>query len=756
MLSRGSKIDRKTPAEWAKLSKKEKKNIIRARKNMMASNDKTKSGKLKVVKKQRQTKPAPRAPPDILDIPYEVPLGINIEERSVLNVKTAFVKPALNEAFLTLMAYLGGTGVFSDVKTTGLATPGLTLLNAITYLYIASQDIIRGNAQSVTQIPRVVKDLIVALKPKTVPFHAYNSVSYGWNEFANSVSLIPQAVGDGSYRIAYPALIDDGTYTNALVDYAPLSGTDYAVSYAALLKVIGTQGRNGFLDILSMDTPNIMDKDCSAFARSYRYVGLNGVSTDSYYKDVEGETGITSPLFSSYCNYEVPDVRVPKYLTPYIGGASFSMGLPLSTVFHSHFNKIPTIVKQVDFEEIYTLLTLYMCYLKEKALAFGSTEYEALPFTFSQQDFRIMLRQALLNVYKDTQFFTQFCATIAFDGNTNAFVPFVVSPGLAPRGVFGQLLVPTLIAENLNSLRGRKYKVKGKKSKLNVGSSAPVLGRYYQDEPSVPAILANGSAVNLFAPLVQLNVPLTDLFCVGIPGGAGTVDPNSDYYQGVLEEWNQNVTKLSQFSVETRPIVTDTGPKGCGLLFVSKVQSGDIGGLLQAKRKVRNNPVLSRNCMNIEPIKLERQDSKKKLIVETIPAASVLVLNTTNVLSVIPTTTEINQFYQFMITPVMRENMTEDALTVPMYQTITNEVNSDQVSSVNNVFGTGVYSNLTRYAGACVTGVGKDDNNSYNLMMRRLNELNEGGFLGSLLGAAGSAIGIPSDVSNMIGSLIPF
>jgi len=707
--------------------------------------------KIKKLKKKQPAKErqAPRSPPDILDIPYPVPLGMNQEERDVLTVRTDFVAPALQEAFLAFAGYLGGTGLFSDYQTSGLPNPGPNIIDGLTYLFQATQELIKGNTQEITMIPRVFKDLICALKPKTYPFRRYANISYGWNPFATAANINNLNVGDGVINLAYPSNVDTGAYSNPLVVYSPSGNGD---AYAALLKVVGTLTRTGYLDVISMDTPNIMDRDVSAFARSYRYCGLASAPTDGWCKSLENEGAISSPMYSSYCNYVVPDKRLPKNFCLWAGGASWTTGFPLSNAFHSHFNKIPTVVKQIDFEEIYGVLTLWMALLKEKAIAFGSTDVDASPFTFSQQDFRIVLRQALLARFKDTQHYAQFCSTIAYDGNTNSFVPFLVSPGTAARNVFGQLLIPTLIAENLACLTGRKTKIPGKTSKLNVASSIPVIGRWWADEPIIPVIVNGPSDAPLFADLSadQVNIRLTDMFATPV-GGPVWIDPNSEYYQGVLSEWNYNVTKLSQFSCRTRPLVTDAGPKGCPLLYITKVQMGELGGAAKANgvkpNRTRFNPSM-RNIKNNDYKKIERLDSKKKLIVEVVPPADLYMLNTTHVLSVIPTTTEQSQFYQLMITPTMRENASEDALTVQMYQTQTSEVCSDQISSNTVAFGTGVFANTLRYAGMCVTGIGKEESNEYTAMVSELEAQGKGGILGSIIGGLGAAIGIPQEISN--------
>jgi len=691
--------------------------------------------------------------------PKKIPKGLDPEQKAILTVQTDFQVDALNQGFLALLAYLGGTGIFSDTSTTGVAFPAGVIYDGIRYLFTATQAMLKGEIQELTHAPALICDLIAALSPKTVPYHGVADVSYGWNPFSTNSTLSPLNIGNGVYALTYPNNVDSGGY-NDVLSMATFASNP-SDNYPAFLKLTGNIVKNGMLSPRHLDAPSPLTKVADSFARIYRYVGLNPTATNGVYQDFENEVGSICPMMAAFCNYAQPDVRVPRYLGIKAGGANVAMGLPLSSVFHSYFNRLPITFKQIDFEEIYTLLCLYACLLKEAAAeSLGSGTDQAGPFPFTQQDFRIMLRQALLDIFKDTQFFSQFEGYTAYDGATNAFVPLLVTPGIAPRGTFGKMLIPEIISENLNSLRGRNYQVLAKKSKVSVGTVVPILGSYYQDDVYSPQFIVNGVPVDLFTPTVpaQNIIRLQDMFMAAGSPGAQYADPNSSYYQSVCQAWNWHIEKLAPFSVPTRPIVTDMGPQGVGLLFGTKLQKGG-GGEFKTKKKAAfsfENPML-RNCANAQAKELTRQDSKGKIIqIEAIPPASVVSLNTTHLLNTHSIGTEMAQFQQTVIMPVVRENPQEDALLCTMYQTITNEVCSTQVSSVTLAFGSGVYSDLSRYAGLCVTGLAKEVNNTYIAMFNNLQQLNKGGILGSLLGGLGNALGIPQEITKIAETIIPF
>jgi hypothetical protein len=675
-----------------------------------------------------------------------IPISPSPTQKKVLNVNANIAPGTVNLAFLTLSAFLGTKNVFGDPETTGLGNPGPLIYAGLAWAMQGVNTAAVGATQELIEAPRVVHDLLNALKPKEVNFHRDFKVSYGWNQYDPTVPLLPINVGDGVFALTYPDYtpgLDLGQYDFKLI-FAP----SYAGNpdlYSSFTKVTGGLTECKGLEIVAIDAKSRLGNDVSSYARSYRYVGLAPTAGNGVYKDIENEVPITAPMYSGFCEYQIPDVRVPRKLTPFAGGPNMSMGWPLHNSFVSHFNKVNPVYKQIDFEEIYCYLCALMVRAKEIAQTSPVDQKFAQPLPFSQQSFRVMLRQALLSVFQDSQFMTQFEGYTQYDATTNAFVPLLVTGGTAARTVFQEMIVPSIFSENINALRARSIRLGDKTSQINVASFLPIVGRYYEDTPAEFLYSLGGAMTPLFTTVPgQAAINLTDMAALTL-GANYYVDPNCSHYQGVMNDWNMTMTGLAAVMSQTRPIIIDGGAPGLGLLYVTRVQErADTEGAAKkpARRPTRGyyQEMALVNLANSEERVLDRSDSKKSLTPTVIPAADIRELCSRTLTSQIPLSSEEEVFFTNIITPVVRLNPTEDALTLPMYQTITSEAGSSPLSTSISGFGIGVYGKLFNYAGWSVTGVGKDQTNDYIEMMKILQQRGRAGFLSGLLGSVVKAI----------------
>jgi len=698
-----------------------------------------------------------------------------------ITVQADFLESQLQWALIGVASYLAQKGMVNNTVSTGVPQPWATVYDGLSYLLSSMNTLIQGGTVNVATMPQFALDLVAALSPKGVKYHEYSKVQYSWNAFtaAQTVS-INAVVGPNVWNTTWVADTDTGTYLEVANVYASPAGGD-PEQYAPLLKLLGNIAYVPALQTVPSESESVLERDASAFARVYRYNGLTLFGPNAgggYYKDAENEVNITAPMMCNYVAYLTPDVRVPQKLIACSGDAQSNLGTMFLEHYVSPFNKVPPVYKMIDFEEIYTFCVLWMCKLKEaiqvNAAQAPADNIYALPLPFSQQDFRIMLRQALLNVF-ETQPFVQAIGLTQYGASTNTFLPFMVMGHCYGATPFNQLLLPQLMVENLNALKARSLRINAKTSKASCPLFIPVLGNYYQDTPTSPQYNFGGDMTPLFSPLVQVPIDITN--CVD-EANENYINVNNGYYQGVLGDWNNHVQGLSGVSVKTCPIVKDNGPLGMGVLYFTRIEDVSFAeaqrrkGIevaapaaqyqVQSLRYLRNPPVFARK-KSLEQIELEQAVKKIKadggeitLKKTAIPPASVTELSVIVETSSRPLLAEEEAFLGAIITPVARLSNTEDAATINMYQIETTEglttFYTNRASS-----GTGMYAKLASLAGICVTGLAKEKNSSYIDIMSHLERHSKAGMLSELLGGVVKSI-IPNSgpIVDTIAGFLPF
>jgi len=677
-----------------------------------------------------------------------VPSSMSTQQICSVPVVANFANDALNISLISLASYLIQRGLL--IVSGDNPTPEQSIYSGVSYLGTAICSSARSGVVVAANLPRTADMLAMALKPTEVNFHGYGSVSYSWNNVVDPTGMGSVSNGGGIWRPVY-VTTDTGLYNSPGIFYA-LGPSENA--YARLLRLLNGVANSGGLEVVPAGTSEDIEGDASSYSRVYSYNGLdNGSLTGAFYKSIENEVTITCPMYANYISYDIQndDQRVPKKLTVWSGDASIPMGWPLHETFCSPYNKIPIKFKVIDFEEIYAVLVLWMARAKETVsqnISFAAELSDPLPFT--QQDFRIALRQALLTVF-DTQYMTQFTGPIQATG-TNFFSPFLVMGTTFGAKDFSRLKVPLLIKENLAALRARNVEIAGK-SKLNCVTYMPVLGRYINDTPLVPEYnrVVNGVVVPtlLFQPVgAQSVINLID----GSIGGVN-VDLNCSYYNDVLGDWNDAVDNVKVISAPVGPLGVDGGPAGWGVLFCTKVQK-HTSETFSVQGKVPRMLKTLRFCENSER-KLVRKGSQ---IVMDIPPASILNLRCTNILSARPFVLEEENFFNTIITPSIRFNPTNDILNTQMYQFEVDEVMNTRTGELTSPnIGTGMFSSLAQLAGICITGLAKDETDEYSMMMRRFLMHSEGGLLTDLLaGVAKQFFPGASGIIDTVASVSPF
>jgi len=391
----------------------------------------------------------------------------------------------------------------------------------------------------------------------------------------------------------------------------------------------------------------------------------------------------------------------------------------------------------------------------------GWTPGQTLPMSY--QDFRIVLRQALLNVF-DSQYMLQFTGPLNFGTNENGFAPFMVNGNSYGSQLFEGFLVPELIQENLSALKARTIRVAGEgKSKLNVQTFFPVLGQYVTDVVPIPGYTFNGQSYPLFDAPPQLPISLIN----GNTTQNQYVNLNCNYYQTCLSNWNEAVSSMKEFSTSQTSIMGDAGPLGLGILYyTSVIQSVDLTRVKAAPNvKISKYADFIINNKIREVPRICKTDSKKNVKdnasgVQVLPPASLMSMTQEFTTMSIPPSSEMQSFLDSLIVPVIRvdPNGTTDQLSLQMYQMEVKEPINSSYNPYTNQGGGGIVARLGKLADFCVTGVGHDSGGEYDRIIQQLKSFNQAGMLSGLLGGLAKTF-LPPDVHGIVDTvadILPF
>lgn len=706
--------------------------------------------KVQLVVEPLRNQRAMKAPKTIVAVhkkQMQLTIGVptNVGAKMSVPVIAEFDSTQFSATFASFYSYLATKNLFADQD---VAANDATV-NAISVLYMFNNmlPMISSTDQKLTSAPIVAWDIVAALKSKSCNFLSYGKIVYSWGNLPSTVATSIYTSG-GTWEPTY-VTSDLATYNSpCTILTAPGTASDYNF----FLQKLSDIGNNSRLKVVDSTYKSILVNDVSTFARSYVYNGDYISPTGGFYKDIESEVQITAPCLSSYGVYGISDLRAPLKLTPFSGDGATAFGYPLHPSFGSYFNKRPPSYKLIDFEWIYFTLCQYMVTLVQKYVANSGGPPRIGPlFAFTQQDFRIALRQALMCVF-DTNYFTQFITTLRFNSGDNGFAPFQVSGGTCPSNMFTTFLVPKLIQENLAALRARSYRNPQAKGH-NESAFIPVLGRYTEDIPAIfNYIGSDNNPYPLFSIAPQNPISLIN----GFSSPTTYVNLNGSFYQAVKSDWNNMVQEFSTVSVAVSSICGDGGPPGLGILFYTAVQ-----------RKIETTftnttivtpPRMVRAVRSV--VNASRSFEKTDKGVMAIPPASIVSLSTIQTTTNFNYSAQVAALYDSLITPQVRLdiNSPEDQLSLQMYQCEVKEPISTAWANVAAGTGAGLASRLTKLAEMCVPGIARDESSEYSQIIELLSLHNQAGMLSSILGGFAKSI-LPPDlhgVVDIVSDLVPF
>jgi len=638
------------------------------------------------------------------------------------------------------------------------------LWNAMNWMINGMWSEIIGAELVLTSRPKVVHDLINALINKSANARG-GKIAYSWE--ADAPPHLLESFSTSS--ITYWARTSIGTtipaYNNS---YFTGDVTGDKEAYSRICKILDNQ-KNHLLKSVKADSKSQLALDVSTRSRAYRYCGLAPCTSSGWALSVENELPIWCPNLAKFVDYDSgsEDSRIPTQLTIGSGDACSMMGLKLSGFFGSYYNRCCPKFVFIDFEEIYTVLCLWMVKLKNAAVTTGgfnsnNGDIATSSLPFSQQDFRIALIQALKGAL-GTSYITQFIGPLLYNQAGNMFIPTTDSGANYANRTFAQkLMVPLLIQENINSLKMRAVEIpKSKHKALYV----PVLGRYFADTPGSFQFGVGETSQNLFSTPAQEIINILDGTMGNVP-----VDLNDPYYAGVISDWNSHVAALLTWSATTGPLVSDNGPVGLPLVLtsmsVTNYEGNDVKKKMMEKidyavkkghlvrrdsAGVKIKPLLADKYLtNFEPVK--KTDGKN---VTYLPAASVSELNLIDMYTLIPEIdSELAALMGSLILPSIRLTFNSDSgdvITSQMFQVHTRFLNVVPYAQWGGRNSQSLYTKLDQLASYCITGIGHDSAGQYDRLVKLLQDESKGaGILSTLAGIVGSIFPGVAPIANAI------
>jgi len=683
---------------------------------------------------------------------------------------------AVSASLLPTVTWLLEKGVLAQMMASGLApsTVSTIVLAFANFLLQGLQNYALGAEMTVTTVPNYINVLFEAMRPKEIPFKS-GTINYSWSENLtfNLSSVVPGPYGS----FVFGDIVDDNTAVDVLTPVSPVAGDQG--SYNQVVKFFGQEQTDTAM--VPVGTKTMTTKDGAAFARQYVYFGNSITATGGWFTDIESEVPFNCPMFAKFVEYGTSmDLRVSRFLEPSSGDSLYSMGMPLLADFSRQYykNKYPAVFKCVDGNLIAGWLCAWACLAKESFVNanFDTTNPLIInPFTFTQQDFYIMIRQSLCSIFP-TQKCVQFLAPMNFNdsGLSNGFVSLITHFGTYGNPVFKSTIIPQMLQENLGCLKMRGYKPETKyQSQRNILNYVPVLGVYVTDIPPNWVFFVDEDAIPLFT--ANPSEPPISM----VDGSSGSVfyNLNGSYYQSIMSEWNQFCQAVVQVTTGQLAIGNDNGPRGLSLLCFTnyevsmtdtafhkikhrKYGRNHVANYAGAKRKIVREKSKTGEILTAKE-KAEKILKKKKDEeddVESLPPAALDTTTYSQTTMVTGVTDEELSLLGKMILPVFRLDPSGvDPTNVAMLATSTIEpclMNNTTMDSNGNITGRTILQWLEDSAGICVTGTAGAQNSTYAEMMKLLAQRGDAGTLGNIAGMLLGQLGQPT--LGGLASMLPF
>jgi hypothetical protein len=432
---------------------------------------------------------------------------------------------------------------------------------AFRYLIDTFTNALQGSFPALQSAPKWLWEICAALNPKTENFKVSKIVYTGAavdGGIGEDVSFSLGA-GDESYVLFwgqtgivtvndFPTLMSPGVYDQL---------TNGQASAQAMFEFFPQEGLN-VRETQPEPSSLVMTHDTSAFAAVYSELGASYFNPAGMSHETFSERFISAPVFAKFVPYQGDgdeDNWRGFHRFAKSGGSASYIGPRLSELTDKVriHNKCPPIIKIINFDEIFEVLSLTLCMANENMLRAGQPA-GTCPLTALQV--QILLRQALLPLMSN-----ELAQDLRQTGPAwIPMLPLVVGPNGVSQGAIG-MKFPMILAENIRCLKRRVVK-------LNKGSQNPIVLDIFPllCRPAASVIGQMGQYTwgpaddNLYTvdPL-EFYINLIDCSSV-IPPDTFYLSLTGKTLATICETWNTYIEKLSGCLTSLTPLSTEPGP----------------------------------------------------------------------------------------------------------------------------------------------------------------------------------------------------
>jgi hypothetical protein len=578
--------------------------------------------------------------------------------------------------------------------------------------------------------------------PKTVPFKT-GTISTSWKG-TDSITPVPYTSLRGyTYSMYVPSPTISGVW-QVFVAPPTVSLEDSIPILAKMYNYLSSNWSHALRYVNKIELLPDYSTDISGFGSSSAYYGEGCSKSGAPYKSVEWETPVKAPLLSCISQFNPSDRRVARKLMVTGGDSVFVGGVGLLPDFDCDFyqTKMNPIFCFLDLDEVVVWLIEWYKALIDQALKTsnpvdpqGQPFSPYVPFSYSAQQFRIAVRQAVLGVFVQSQAISQ---TLTYTDDTRGFEPLRVGTNCFS-AIRDQMTMPLLLVENLRMLLPRRLAQQNAplSRSRNQQFYIPVWGIYKTLDREPYNVLCNLYTEGFNeVPLFNENIAITDPGIIDGSVNGNWLNLNSAVVSDIIFEWNQRIAILQTFSAPTGYL--GGSARASLLIFTRYCFYEEVAIPLKKLTRFQQHIVPRQDIKKKKIVRTNSNKDVKKLVEEEdyyIPNGASLYSQFTSAYSSLPAFTETSrQILNYFITPTIAidENFEPTIRQVRTANFQSHIIEYDAVPASEGLL-TARGLKLVELAQKCAPGIasaGKAD--ELMSVIQAMSDMDQGGFFGSL------------------------
>jgi len=384
-------------------------------------------------------------------------------------------------------------------------------------------------------------------------------------------------------------------------------------SYDLLLQFFANSGAYPMWQQVDITAPLTEDPDVSAFAAAYNELGGALGSPSGTTTEVFSEVFLKSPILAVFSSYEQVTYRA-FFLARLFGGGGCYLGGRVQEMSKliDITNKQRPLFKLVDFNEFYEVCGLWLAGVLT-ANAQNTTATGQISVPLSVQDFRIMLRQAIMSINQYSQSMVQ---DLVFTG-VDRFLPFLVSAGTCGKNIGTTVELPIILVENIRALI-RRMIAPTDNNEVGAIDWLPVWGMWSSDIENITNytyVVADQTYNVFFVPEGEetpINLIDGSAIVSETPLTVAYVDLNGSQLSDNIASWNEWLATVSANSGTLSPIGLEKGITVLEVLTLSTVSVA-----LPPLNALAPEPTVASPTLSQKPSATSRRSAEKPRVFGT-------------------------------------------------------------------------------------------------------------------------------------------